>query len=389
VTPWTFWAPPGRWVEWFSWEAFTSPAPAGAFFSRRYAIGEMPLFSPPGAIIPLRSLPAGGGGVLGISSTVPPALTFYIFSGVQVPRGETTVTRARYYDDDGVSVGYEHGEFLWTEVACAWHRAAASGSDADAVTCTIAPPTGAGFDAMPARRAYTLRFLASLPPARVELDGAAVAYDALARPDAQGDNAAWDEAGAAGWTYDGGSASTWVHLGAPRAVAAPTEVRLTFARGVAAADALASAGFARKLARATACKEEIDALYGMLFTSDVEPLLNVTAAATRMTVAAGAGAGGAAAVLQTLAAVPGYLRASLEEMRAWRVPAAHRAKASQLRCINAVQDALEALDGGALAQDDARVAEAMKEPVYTYSPGEHLQVPDPSRATLAMPEVQY
>ena len=387
VTPWTFWAPPGRWIEWFSWEAFSSPAPAGAFFSRRYAIGEMPLFSPPGAIVTLRTLPPNGGGVLGISSTVPPALTFYIFGGVEAPRGETVVTRARYYDDDGVSVGYEHGEFLWTEVACAWRRAArgAAAADVDSVTCTIAPPVGAGFDAMPARRAYTLRFLASLPPAAVELDGAAVAHEPLGRPDAHGDNGAWDAEGGAGWAYDGATGSTWVHLGAPRAVAAPTEVRLTFARGVAAADALAGAGFARKLARATACKEEIDALYGMLFTSDVEALLNVTAAATRMSVAAGGA--GASAVLATLAAVPGYLRASLAEMRAWRVPAAHRAKASQLRCINAVQDALESLDGAQLKEDDARVREAMSESVYTYTPGEHLQVPDPTQ--LAMPDVEY
>ena len=142
VTPWTFWAPPGKWIEWFSWEAFTSPPPHGAFFSRRYAIGEAPIFSPPGAIIPLRTLPADGGGVLGLSSTVPAALTLYVFGGVEVPRGGAVTTRARLYDDDGVSVGYEHGEFHWTDVACEWTRAAAA-AGADAVTCTVQPPSGA------------------------------------------------------------------------------------------------------------------------------------------------------------------------------------------------------------------------------------------------------
>jgi alpha-glucosidase (family GH31 glycosyl hydrolase) len=203
VTPWTFWAPPGKWVEWFSWEAFSSPAPHGAFFARRYAIGEMPLFSPPGAIVPLRTLPANGGGVLGLSSTVPAAITLYVFGGVEAPRGgPPVVTRARIYDDDGVSVGYEHGEFLWTDVDCAWARPAAGAAGGDTATCTVHAPTGAGFAAAPPARAYTLRLLASLPPAAVSVNGAPVPHDALATPDANGDNGAFD-AGVAAWSYDG------------------------------------------------------------------------------------------------------------------------------------------------------------------------------------------
>ena len=235
---------------------------------------------------------------------------------------------------------------------------------------------------MPAARAYTLRFLASLPPAAVTINGVAVPHDALGRPDAHGDNGAYDAATAA-WSYDGATGSTWVHGGPPQPVAAPLVVHLEWPRGVAAADALATSGFARKAARATACKEEIDALYGVLFTSDVEPLLNVTAAAARMSMAPAAG--GAKDVLATLGAVPGYLSAALKEMRAWRIPAAHRAKASQLRCINAVLDALEPI-GKPLPDDDPRVVEAMKVPSYTYTAGEHLQV---AETPMEMPPTDW
>lgn len=375
VTPWTFWAPPGKWIEWFSWEAFTAPGPHGAYYSRHYAIGETPLFSAPGTIVPLRTLPSNGGGVLGISATVPTAVTLYIFGGVEVAPGETVVTRTRLYDDDGVSVAYERGEYLWTEVACAWYRAGSDAADdADSVTCTVHAPTGAGFPKMPAQRTYVLRFLASFPPASVEVNGQAVEHDPLGTPDANGDNDAW-LAGSNAWSYDGASTSTWVHLGEAQPVATATAVTLRFARGLYAADPLLTSGFARKVARATACKEEIDALYGALFTSDVEPLLNVTAAPTRMSTHATG-----PYVKHTLAAVPEYLQESLRQMSSWRIPPAHKAKASQLRCINAVRDALQAVSP--LREDDPRVAEATKVSTYKYTPGEHLQVPEPQMGEI-------
>jgi Glycosyl hydrolases family 31/Domain of unknown function (DUF5110) len=379
VTPWTFFAPPGRWIEWFSWEGFTSPAKTGGFYSRNYAIGEVPIFSAPGTIIPLTTLPSNGGGVLGISSTIPNAITLLVFGGVEVDKGTTTTTRARLYDDDGISIGYEHGEYFWTDITCDWYRG--TKAKADSLTCTVHPPSGAGFDTMPSKRSYVLRLVASLPPATVTVNGVSAEHDPLGRPDANGDNDAWDSH-ISSWSYDGGSSSTWVNVGKKVPVSSSLVIHLEWPVGINAADATALSGYARKAARATACKEEIDALYGMLFTSDVESLLNVTAAATRMSAS-----GDASIVSSLLSSIPTYLKTALAEMKTWRIPATHRAKVSQLRCMNSVMDALEELQtSGPLSATDERVINAMKEPVYTYTPGEHLQVPDPN---LEMPIAEF
>lgn len=378
VTNWTFWAPPGRWVEWFSWQAFTSPGPHGAFYARNYGIGEMPVFSPAGAIIPMRTLPANGGGVLGLSAQVPTALTFYVFGGLELAAGASRTTKGRLYDDDGVSVAYEKGEYAWTDVTCDWQRAGANAddaaADADSVTCTVHPPVGAGFDGMPAKRSYIFRFLASLPPASVTVNGHAVAHDPLGAPDANGDNAAWNPDSMA-WSYDGGSTSTWVHVGVKQPVAQPLVVRMSFAKGIDATSPVASAGFSRAVSRALSCKEEIDAHYGFVFSSDNEPLLNVTAAVTRMSASAKA-----PFVAETLAAVPGYLEAALNIVSRWQVPAGHKVKGMQVRCTNALRDALAGFEQ--LKDSDARVKAAMATPVYKYTPGEHLQVPDPTEAEM-------
>jgi hypothetical protein len=67
-------------------------------------------------------------------------------------------------------------------------------------------------------------------------------------------------------------------------------------------------------------------------------------------------------------------------MSSWRIPPAHKAKASQLRCINAVRDALQAVSP--LPEDDPRVVEATKVSTYKYTPGEHLQVPEPQMGEI-------
>ena len=61
----------GNWVEHTSGEMFKI-GPKGAFVARNFSLQEMPLYSPPGAIITMRTLPSGSQaqGVLGLSSQV-------------------------------------------------------------------------------------------------------------------------------------------------------------------------------------------------------------------------------------------------------------------------------------------------------------------------------
>lgn len=454
VTPWTFWAPPGKWIEWFSWEAFESPtepsepkwqeyadeskrshqlednadrmtseelhhpAGKGAFFSRHYAIGEMPLFSRPGTIIPMRTLPANGGGVIGISAQVPTALTFMVLGGVDIGQpGGLLTTTAHLYDDDGVTVLYDGdadknqgGKFYTTPVKCTWKRAnaTATGGDdegkgivaldengevkvenaegaassgntgelayRDNVQCNIQKPLGLGFPEMPERRTYTFRFVGMLPPEAVVINEKEFAVnDQEAMPDANGENPEWQK-GVYSWAYDGATSSTWVHVGVRQEIQAGFAIRLVWAKGVSMSDPVVSkAGVARKLSRAIACKEEVDALYGAIFPSDVESLLSVTASISRMRAAPNAL--DALFVRKTLTEMDRHLKEAVESMQQWRIPPNHKLKMPQLRCINSVRDALAGFTP--LKEDDPRVVKATQQPKFKYTAGEHLTVPDP------------
>jgi hypothetical protein len=375
VTNWTLWVPPGTWVEWGSWEVVRPPVgaeeAAGGFMSRNYAMTEMPVYVRAGAILPMLTLPPGTS-PLGVSSPVPTDITLYVFGGVALgaEEGATATTSTRLYDDDGATVAYLEGEYAWTTVQCTWRRGSAGGGGGgDTVSCTIHPPEGAGFRGMPARRRYALRFLNTLPPTTVAVNGAGVSLDPLGGPDAFGENAAW-AADAMAWSYDGEGTSTWVRIGVAQPLAAALTVTLTFPVGSAVDDALATKGLSRKLARVTACKEEIDALYGAVFPSDVETMLNISAAASLATARPDA-----AAVRESLGLVGKRLRSSVRDMNAWRIPAGHKAKAGQNRCIAALQDAAAAPQW--LPAGDVRVAAAMAPPQFKFTAGEHLTAPEP------------
>jgi len=370
TTPWTVWVPPGTWIEWFSWEAVTAPAPGGGFMARTYGIGEMPLFGRPGAIIPMRALEADAS-VLGVSSTVPRALTLTVLPGVVVPRGESVTRSARIYDDDGATMRYADGVYAWTNVSCTW-SAPQERTAAASVRCTVSPPEGnlaALRGVLPTTRTYTWRMVGSWPPASVAVNGVPVAHDAAGAPDAHGENPGWLP-GANAWSYEGTTLSTWVHVGVRQSLDTPTVIDLTYAPGLHTDDARLTAGLTRKLARALACKDDIDRLYGALFTSDVESLLNVTATPSRLA-AAPDGVAAAAA----LAAVPGYLSTATAQMELWRIPATHLAKPAHARCLAALADA--ATPATLLPATDPRAVAANGPITWKHEVGPHMTAPVP------------
>jgi hypothetical protein len=366
VTNWTVWVPPGQWIEWFSYEKVTAPESTGGYISRNFSITETPVYSRPGTIIPMRTLPAGAN-VLGLSSQVPRELTFTVFGGVEVSAGGSFTKSTKVYDDDGLSTAYSGNAFSWTDVSCTWARAASS-SAADSVTCTISPPQGSRAH-LPATRVYTWRFLGSYPPESVTVNGAAVAADTLGSPDAWGENAAW-AADVNSWSYEGSTLSTWVNLGEARSLDEPVTVTLTFAPGLHVDDKLLTTGLYRKIQRVLACKDDIDKVYGALFPSDVEPMLNVTAAATRLTaIAKGLHAKKELSHIQT------YLAESLQIVKAWRIPAGHRVKLTQQRCLLALTDASSSPT--VLKATDPKYEAADSGITFTYAIGEHMTAPEP------------
>jgi hypothetical protein len=394
------WVPPGRWVEWGSWALVEGGEAAyargggrgcakgmareaaetegGVMRERGWAAGEMPLYSPPGAILPLRTLRGGSGGgsgsALGSAGApltdltlvvMPAAAGLGMAPGAPGRRGALT-SRRTLYEDDGVSVEYvTEGRSSSTEVTCEWRRSGSEAAEAEAeaeaeaaaedgapfyaeedeegelaslegelprprvltaaaaaraarraghgaplptpkkkaggllsslfggggsggaggeegalpaprrraapdlpgtdtLTCTIAPAVGS-YAGMPAARAWTWRFVATLPPSAVTIDGVAAPRDARAGVSGWGDDAAWASAAALGggagagagagaaqvgadgtvssagappplgaWAYAGDSLSTWVRLfeGVPRG--SSSTVQLTWPAGMRA-----------------------------------------------------------------------------------------------------------------------------------------------------------
>ena len=319
----------GAWIEWGTWQAHIGPAPEGAFYERHYALDEVPLFSPAGAVIALRTLPdqdaqaaegAGHTDVVGTAGEVPAALTVWVFppgpgrlGGTDAPGGEedTSVrfsSVGRIYDDDGRTLAYSPraaDQALWTDVVCEWRRAVgvphpeAPGGAAerardlgfdlsvrDVVSCTIQPPVGHPFEAFPAERTYTFRFLATFPPESVVVaqnyddNQQPAAWHNAEGPDIWGDGARFPPRTNA-WSYDGAQACTWVHLGFPSNPSNPVHVTLTFAPGALADDPVLTSAVARKVARAQQAKREMGRSSWYAFPVDIPRVLGVANLAAR------------------------------------------------------------------------------------------------------------
>jgi hypothetical protein len=101
----------------------------------------------------------------------------------------------------------------------------------------------------------------------------------------------------------------WVRLGSPAPTAHPVTVTLTLPPGFHADDPLLTQGFSRTVARSLVCKDEVDRGYSLIYPSDVEDILNVSASATAFSAAPSA-----AAIRHTLEALPRELRAGIDRL---------------------------------------------------------------------------
>lgn len=329
--------PPGDWIEWFSWEAVSGGAAGGPGITvnRGYALHEMPLFSRPGTILPLRGgLDALAPDLLGRSADTPDDLTLWVFPlakrptvaddpGCETEADPETVARhgprpqaegfTTIYDDDGVSTDYVHGAHMSTPVYCTyitgadeppynpddWETYESDGLTvtrrregteppphyhADAVECEVGPATGGGYDGFPSERTYTFRFPGTHPPMLVTLnDDAMVPHDQDAAPaDGWGDGARW-RPHEAGWAYSAATASVWVRVGLPMPTDAAFKVRLTWEpHARVLGDALAVSGLPRLVARAQAAKSVLNAVAFEAHAVDTPSLYRALAVAPRV-----------------------------------------------------------------------------------------------------------
>ena len=288
---------------------------------------------------------------------VPDDLTITVMPGVSPAEPGSSVTKTtRLYDDDGSSIDYEDGAFYWTAIGCTWAKAASSDAS-DTLSCTVSPPEGAGFAGFPKGRKYAFRFPGTWAPASVSLAvGSAtsagvtaeavtpVTFDPYGHPDATGEDAAW-QPGAATWSYEGQTLSTWVRLDAPMATDLPFTITLAFPAGARLDDGALTSGFYRKVQRALSCKMEYNDHYGIVFPSDVEMLLNVTGAPARLEALAGRVGGDVSpdAAKRLITSSRKLIRSAISFMSGWRVPANMSFTGAWQRCLGGSYDALTGL----------------------------------------------
>jgi len=282
--PWTVWVPPGAWIEWGSWQAVrgaATPVPTpgsgrglpsaynsgtGSYVARNYSLAEIPMFSPPGAIIARRVLPGTGSAArgrphpsspLGLASHPLTDLALWVMPLAAPEEGATEVqrygpqpipaggwagavgslsalsgtltSRARLYEDDGSTMAAVDGHYADSAAECTWARGPPgagegllagftrvfkpAGAVVDTLTCVLIEPTGKGYAGHPAERVISWRFIGVWPPASVVVDGMSLtaARDQAGVPDNSGEHGAWED-GTAAWGYHGASASVWVHV---------------------------------------------------------------------------------------------------------------------------------------------------------------------------------
>jgi hypothetical protein len=146
LAPADVWVPPGDWVERASGERFHGPA----WVRLAGDLSAMPQLVRAGGILSLAP-------EAGRSHRQPQdELILTVYPG---PSGAL-----RIYEDEGESEAYLAGQYEWTPVAMS--------TSADGSTCelTIGPVEGS-CSALPAARAYTVRFMFIRPPREVRLDG--------------------------------------------------------------------------------------------------------------------------------------------------------------------------------------------------------------------------
>lgn len=163
------WLPPGEWIEWPTGKHFTGPIT----MDRSFSIDQIPIYVRPGSIVPMQPAMLYTG-----EKPVDPLIVNLW------PLAPGQSSQYSLYEDNGVSVEYQHGVFTHTPI-----HATETG---DTLRVEIGPVEGS-FPGMLKTRAYELRLPADWPPASVTVDGKPI-------PQAH--------EGHSGWSYIGNTLTT-------------------------------------------------------------------------------------------------------------------------------------------------------------------------------------
>lgn len=161
------WLPKGEWYEWFSGTLLKGDS----VFERKFALHEMPLFVKAGTIVPMYPK------VSNLQRQIDTLVLMVIPGG----SSETQV-----YEDDGLSSGYQHGEYTFTRVT--------KDELTDGMVKVTVFPRAGYFKDMSKARGYELRLPCTFPPEDVMVNGGRYLYAPQAKVGT--------------WTYHGAELTT-------------------------------------------------------------------------------------------------------------------------------------------------------------------------------------
>ena len=259
MTPWTFWLPPGRWVNFFTGDVLEGPK----VLSGNWTLWEVPAYAREGSIIPLLpdSTPP-----LSQAQVSPPVLKLVAMVGSGM-NGSGEV-----YDDEGDNNGYRTGEYAWTRFVYE--------IDASGLTFTVVPAVGKYPQQLPAR-AYELHLRGVMPPSSVQVGGQEVVYEQYNDIDLSMAGKMQREVDT--WAYDGATLSVVIQLRRPRSVQEAVEVKAAYSTSVSQS---ALQGLQGTIARFVSAKALLDSQWGTahtVFQDDYPSLLDMASVGERLT----------------------------------------------------------------------------------------------------------
>jgi alpha-glucosidase (family GH31 glycosyl hydrolase) len=166
------WLPKGEWVD----TARGCIVEGGGMFFCHYMLNEIPIFVRPGTVMP------GQLNARRLNAKSIENLLVTVYGGTQ---GDYTL-----YEDDGLSTGYETGEYATIRLS---HR-----REGRKWTLRLDPPEG-GYDGFETEKSLEIRLAGSVPPETVEIDGEKLPFS-------------YRQHEGACWQYDGDNAMIIVSL---------------------------------------------------------------------------------------------------------------------------------------------------------------------------------
>jgi len=169
------WIPPGTWIENESGEVYNADNSGNYIIKKSYDISQIPVFIRAGAIIP--SIPVEFGQTIALAKNQYTKLIFTIYPG-------KTSGNTNMYEDDGYTMDYLSGKFVWTSI---FYIRLGN-------TISITITSSGSYSEFPSSRPYIIRFANSFPLQSAFINDKVVTYSSDGGPNT--------------WYYDGNEVTT-------------------------------------------------------------------------------------------------------------------------------------------------------------------------------------